>query len=95
VAQSDAVLKGTILRFDRRQLRGARTNTLKSRELEIRLWVDWSVEDKAGSVLMKGTAQGTTSVFLDPNFQLTERQAIDEAGRKAAEEILARVAEGW
>jgi hypothetical protein len=96
VEQADAVLRGKILRFERRQLRGVRTNTLKSRELEIRLWVEYQVEDpKNGTILMKGNAEGATSVFLDPNFQLTERQAIDEAARKAAEEILSRVAEGW
>ncbi len=95
-AHADAVLKGTILRFERRQLRGVRTNVLKSRELEIKLWVEYSVEDsKTGAVLMKGTAQGDTSVFLDPKFQSTERQAIDEASRKAAQEIFSRVAEGW
>jgi hypothetical protein len=93
---ADAVLKGTILRFERRQLRGVRTNVLRSSELEIKLWVEYSVEDtKTGEVLIKGTAQGDTSVFLDPKFQLTERQAIDEASRKVGEEILTRVAEGW
>lgn len=93
---ADAVLKGTILRFERRQLRGVRTNVLKSSELAIKLWVDYTIEDtKTGEVLMKSTAQGETSVFLDPKFQLTERQAIDEASRKVAEDILSRVAEGW
>jgi hypothetical protein len=95
-ASADAILKGTILRFERRQLRGVRTNVLKSRELEIRLWIEYTVEDsKTGAVLMKGAAQGNTSVFLDAKFQNTERQAIDEASRKAAQEIFARLAEGW
>jgi len=93
---ADAILKGTILRFERRQLRGFRNNVLRSSELGIKLWVDYTVEDsKTGAVLMKGTAQGEASVFLDPNFQLTERQAIDEASRLVAEEIQGRVAEGW
>ena len=95
-ANADAILKGTIQKFERRQLRGVRTNVLKSRELEIKLWVDYTVEDsKTGTVLMKGTAQGSTSIFLDAKFQNTERQAIDEASRKAAQEIFSRVAEGW
>jgi hypothetical protein len=96
VDSADAILRGKILRFERRQLRGVRTNTLKSRELEIKLWIDYALEDpKSGSTLLKGSAQGATAVFLDPNFQLTERQAIDEAARKASEEILSRIAEGW
>ena len=93
---ADAVLKGKILKFERHQLRSVRTNVLKSRELEIKIWIEYVVDDaKTGATLMKGTAQGDTSVYLDPNFQLSERQAIDEASRKAAEEILSRVAEGW
>ena len=93
---ADAILKGTILRFERRQLRGTRTNVLKSRELEIKLWVEYTVEDsKTGTVLLKGAAQGDTSVFLDAKFQNTERQAIDEASRKVAQEIYSRVGEGW
>ena len=93
---ADAVLKGTIKKFERRQLRGVRTNVLKSRELEIKIWIEYVVENtKTGATLMKGAAQGDTSAYLDPNFQLTERQAIDEASRKAAEDILSRVAEGW
>lgn len=93
---ADAILKGTIIKFERRQLRGVRTNVLKSRELEIKIWLEFVVEDaKTGAKLLKGAAQGDTSVFLDPNFQLTEREAIDEASRRAADEILSRVAEGW
>ena len=82
---ADAVLKGKILKFERHQLRSVRTNVLKSRELEIKIWIEYVVDDaKTGATLMKGTAQGDTSVYLDPNFQLSERQAIDEASRKAA-----------
>lgn len=93
---ADAVLKGKILKFERHQLRSVRTNVLKSRELEIKIWIEYVVDDaKTGATLMKGTAQGDTSVYLDPNFQLSERQAIDEASRKAAEEIVSRVSEGW
>lgn len=94
--QADAILKGTILRFERRQLRGVKTNVLKSRELGIKLWIEYALEDaRTGQTLMKGTAQGETSVFLDPNFQLTERQAIDEAARIASQEIVSKLTEGW
>jgi hypothetical protein len=96
VEDADAVLRGTILKFERRQARGFRTNTLRSRELEIKIWVDYEVEEKGtGNILLRGSAQGLTSVFPEENFQLSERQAIDEASRKAAEEIVSRVAEGW
>jgi outer membrane lipopolysaccharide assembly protein LptE/RlpB len=93
---ADAVLRGTIREFTRRQLRSARNNNLRTRELELILYVDYTVEDPAsGSVLSRGTVNGSTSVFLDPNFQLSERQAIDDASRKMAEELVSRLTEGW
>ena len=56
---ADAVLKGTITRFDRRQLRSARNNSLRTRELELRVWIDYTVETRTGAVLMRGTANGS------------------------------------
>ena len=92
---ADAVLKGTITRFDRRQLRSARNNSLRTRELELRVWIDYTVETRTGAVLMRGTANGSTSLFLDPTFQLTERQGIDDASLRAAEDLVSRLCEGW
>ncbi len=93
---ADAVLRGTIREFTRRQLRSARNNNLRTRELELLLTVDFVVEEPVtGNLLSKGTVQGTTNIFLDPNFQLSERQAIDDASRKMAEELVSRLTEGW
>jgi hypothetical protein len=94
-SQADAVLKGTIQRFERRQLRAARNNSLRTRELELRVWIDYTVETRDGAVLLRGTANGSTSLFLDPNFQLTERQGIDDASLRAAEDLVSRLCEGW
>lgn len=94
--EADAVLRGTIREFARRQLRSARNNNLRTRELELLMTVDFVVEEPVtGNLLSKGTVQGSTSVFLDPNFQLSERQAIDDASRKMSEELVSRLAEGW
>lgn len=93
---ADAVLRGTIREFTRRQLRSARNNNLRTRELELLLYVDFTVEAPgSGNVLSRGSVSGSTSVFLDPNFQLSERQAIDDASRKMAEELVSRLTEGW
>ena len=93
---ADAVLRGTIRDFTRRQLRSARNNNLRTRELELLMTVDFVVEEAVtGNLLSKGTVTGSTSVFLDPNFQLSERQAIDDASRKMSEELVSRLAEGW
>jgi hypothetical protein len=94
-SQADAVVKGTIQRFERRQLRAARNNSLRTRELELRVWIDYTVESRDGAVLLRGTANGSTSLFLDPNFQLTERQGIDDASLRAAEDLVSRLCEGW
>ena len=96
VQDADAVLRGTIREFTRRQLRSARNNNLRTRELELLMLVDFVVEEPVtGNLLSKGTVQGSTNIFLDPNFQLSERQAIDDASRKMAEELVSRLSEGW
>ncbi|RYD34649.1 MAG: hypothetical protein EOP86_10475 [Verrucomicrobiaceae bacterium] len=93
---ADAVLHGTIQQFERRQLRSARNNTLRTREMELRLFIHYTVDDPVtGSVLSRGNINGSTSVFLDPNLQLSERQAIDDASSRVAEELVSRLAEGW
>ena len=93
---ADAVLRGTITQFTRRQLRSARNNNLRTRELELIMNVEYTVEEPlTGNVLVRGNVDGRTSVFLDPNFQLSERQALDDASRKMAEELVSRLTEGW
>ena len=93
---ADAVLRGTITQFTRRQLRSARNNNLRTRELELIMDIEYVVEEpRTGNVLVRGALDGRTSVFLDPNFQLSERPALDDASRKMAEELVSRLTEGW
>ena len=93
---ADAVLKGTIRQMERRQLRSAKFNTLRSREVLLRIFVDYVVEEPGtGLILAEGTVQGDTNIFLDRNFQLSERQGIEDATRDLAEKLVARVCEGW
>ena len=93
---ADAVLHGTITQFTRRQLRSARNNNLRTRELELIMDIEYVVEEtRTGNVLVRGALDGRTSVFLDPNFQLSERQALDDPSRKMAEELVSRLTEGW
>ena len=44
-ANCDAVLVGTIRKIQKTQLRSVRTDTLRSEELRIYLYVDWRLED--------------------------------------------------
>ena len=42
-----------------------------------------------------GAATGTTSIFLDKNFELSERQGLALAAQDAAEQLVSRITEGW
>ena len=96
VEDSDAVLRCTIVDTERRQARSARFNTLVSSELRVRTEVEYELIDNVtGIVLSKGTVSGDTNIFLDPNFQLTERQAFDEISREVAFDLISRLSEGW
>lgn len=93
---ADAILRGTIRRIDRTQLRSARFNTLRSRELRVRMEVDYEFEEAGtGVILSRGSVRGDTNMFLDPNFQLTERQAIYDMSKELAADLVGRIAEGW
>ena len=82
---ADAVLVGKIKRIERRQLRAARTNTLKTTELNS----STSLRNRPGRVI------GRTIQFVDPNFQLSERNAIPVAAEDAANILVSQLAEGW
>ena len=96
VENADAVLRGTIVNIDKRPLRGARTDVLKTRELEVIVVVEYVVEDLGtGSEIDRGTVTGRTNVFLDPNFQLSERQAIQNAAEELGQTLTVRLTEGF
>jgi hypothetical protein len=93
--KADAILKGTISDFARRQLRGSRTNVLRTREMEVQIFIDYVLEDaRSHVVLAEGRARGTSHMFLDPNFELSERQALNDAAEEAARDIVSRLSEG-
>ena len=63
--------------------------------MEFELFVDFTVEDaRTKEVLTEGRARGSSHLFLDENFQLTERQSLQEAAADVAREIVTRLAEG-
>jgi hypothetical protein len=96
VDKADAVLRASITNIIRRQLRGARTDVLKTRELEVILEVEYVIEDLGtGSEIDSGTVTGRTNIFLDPNFQLSERQAVQNAAERLAITLTSRLTEGF
>ena len=96
IDNADAVLRGTITSIVRRPLRGARVDVLKTREMEVTVVVEYVVEDLGtGSEIDSGSVTGKTNIFLAPNFQLTERQAIQDAGERLALALTSQLTEGF
>ncbi len=121
---SDAVLVGSIRSIEKRQLRAVRTDTLRSRELSLFVFVDFHLEDPVTGKRIDGTARsenaagskdseaadaasddptgarqgfviGQTIQFVDPSFQVSERNALAVAAQDAASKLVARLANGW
>lgn len=93
---ADAVLEASIVRLNRRQARSTRFDTLRTSELEYTLVLDYRFRDlRTNEILDQGLIDGETSRFLDPNFQLSERQALPLAAERLAENLVSRLSEGW
>ena len=93
---ADATLNATIKTIERRQLRSVRTDVLRSSELEVTIMIEYSVVDnQTSAILANGNVTGRTNIFLDPNFQLSERQAVQQAAQRAATNLVTSISEGW
>ena len=96
LSAADAVLHGVIKDVRRRQLRSSRTDTLRTREIQIIIEITYSLEDtETGAILLNGTVVGRGGAYLDPNFQLTERQTLQLAAKNAAKSLAIRLSEGY
>ncbi|CAN5268374.1 hypothetical protein BH23VER1_BH23VER1_13010 [soil metagenome] len=96
VDRADAILYGTITRIERIPLRFSRRNQLRSSELLVRMEVEYRFEEAGtGVTLTRGKVRGESKAFLDPNFQLTERQTMYDIGEEVGSELVLRLAEGW
>jgi|LakMenEpi03Aug12_release.lakeMendotaPanAssembly.Ray.scaffolds.fasta_scaffold804439_2 hypothetical protein len=93
---SDAVLECTIRNINRSQFRAVRTNVLKTSELRVELSADYRVK-QAGTelVLHSGRVFGASNIVLDPNFQLSEHQAMEVASTRLAQQLVTEISEGW
>lgn len=58
--------------------------------------IDDDLEDLAtGRKLKDGVVSGRSTIFLDANFQLSEREAFPLAAEDAAEQIVSKLTDGW
>ncbi len=119
-AECDAILVGRISKVRKRQLRAVRTDTLRSRELNLYLDVYWHLEDPvtgeriqyastidatAGAdrnnnnenagLSRPGRVVGSTIQFVDPSFQISERNALSVASEDAAGKLVSQLSNGW
>ncbi len=95
-ARADARLEGVIRQVKRRQVRSTRRDTLASLELEFTLEVDYVFRDLVSyAILAEGQVEGSGHQFLDPNFQLSEREALPVAAERLAVDLVSRISEGW
>lgn len=95
-ADADAVLEMKILNIDRSQFRAVRSNVLRTSELRVELRADYKLrETGTGTVLHSGRVYGSSYIVLDPNFQLSEHQAMEEASQRIALNLVSEIADGW
>jgi Lipopolysaccharide-assembly len=113
---ADAILRGCIERISKFQLRGVRTDTIRSQELGLYLYVRWYLECpvtgkqievknnctpeevKYGTEtyrIVPGVVVGDTIQFVDPSYQVGERNAIAVAAEDAAKKLVDQLSEGW
>ena len=89
-ADADAILTGTVIRYQRTALRTLRTDTNVPREYEVAITVRVEARDRrTGEILLKSTeVEGKSDVFIGEDQQSAEEQALplvaDEIGRRVA-----------
>jgi len=94
--QAEAILEGRIMNIDRSQFRAVRNNVLRTSQLQVRLRTDYKLVNPAdGEVLHRGRATGNSYIVLDPNFQMSEFQAMEDAAQRMAAGLVTDLAEGW
>jgi hypothetical protein len=92
---ADATLKADIDFVDRSQWRAVRTNTLRTREILEFVRVNYRIIDGSGVTLHTGRTQHQSYVVLDPNFQLSETQALAEAAERLSVALVGEISDGW
>lgn len=94
--QADAVLEAQVADVDRSQFRAVRNNVLRTSQLLVRLRVNYKLVSQAdGAILHRGQVWGESYIVLDPNFQLSEQQALEDAAQRVALTLTSELADGW
>lgn len=96
-SNADAILEGTVRNIDYSLLRSSRLDTLRAEELENTVIISWRLIDATdpSRVLARGTSKGTSRFFVDANLQTARNNALPDAMQRAAETLVARLANGY
>ncbi len=94
--QAEAILEAKVADVNRSQFRAVRNNVLRTSQLLVRLRVDYKLVSAAdGTTLHRGRSWGESYIVLDPNFQLSEQQALEDASQRLAITLASEISEGW
>lgn len=97
VDTADAILTGEVKKLDYTQLRSNEFDTLRSEELELRVYVEWTLSENGGGNRNYdvGSTIGRTSFFTEVNQATSRVNAKAEACRDAAQSIVLQIADGF
>jgi outer membrane lipopolysaccharide assembly protein LptE/RlpB len=94
---ADAVLFGTITRYNRRSVRGALTDAGVPREYRLTITVVVEVLDqRTGEHILKPTTlQGSAEAFIGTDLQSADDQALPLIAEDIARQVAGRLTENW
>lgn len=94
---SDAVLKGSVSKVQYSQVSSSRDFRETAEELSMTITLSWSLLDANNSMrlLEKGSSTGKTSFFAGENLHVARTNALPDALRRASENIVSKIADGF
>lgn len=94
---ADAVLLGRITNLNYSQVSSIRTDSLRSEELSLTVFIEWSLVEASNPsrILEKGRSSGRTTFFARGNLNIARTNALPDALRRACESTTARLADGF
>lgn len=94
---ADAVLEGRVSEIDYSQISSSREDTLSTEELSMEITIEWVLRDGSNParILEKGKSSGETRFFAGGNLHVARTNALPDALRRAAESMVARLADGF
>lgn len=94
---ADAILKGNITRLDYGQVSSIRSDSLRSEELSLTVYINWSLTDTSSRsrTLVRGSSTGSSTFFARGNLSTARTNALPDALQRACDSITSRLADGF